>query len=346
MGADFTDFAVVAKGGKEIRCHKPILAGASPVLKGLLSTDMQEGRQGFANIDEDEVDLNALLEYIYMERLPTSADHNLLLSVMRLSDIYQVPSLSAACASRLLPLVCKENILQVLRGLKQLQDVNQDYERLFKDVQDLVKNDEQLLALVCLSVAPNEASGDTMAEATPQPWHERACLEEGVLNDVVESVSVSDIAEHNPSKSQAGTDPSNTGSSHVPSGSSEQSELGDRERSSVDRKMCSAKQTESQMGGMEHHSGECSNIEHFALPLSPASDVGSASYPREKPDSAAARASKAESPTDVDQVVGASSSSNLPHPSSCPRRKTRRGKSSQKRRRDQMSIPDTYNSWN
>merc|ERR1719161_1741828 len=72
---ELSDFAIVARGGKEIRCHKSVLAAASPVLKGLLSNDMEEGRQGFANIDEDDDDLRSLLQYLYLGSLPTCADH-------------------------------------------------------------------------------------------------------------------------------------------------------------------------------------------------------------------------------------------------------------------------------
>ena len=65
---DYSDFSIVARGGKEIRCHRSVLSAASPVLKGLIATDMEEGPQGFYNIDEREEDLRALLQYMYNGR--------------------------------------------------------------------------------------------------------------------------------------------------------------------------------------------------------------------------------------------------------------------------------------
>ena len=43
----FTDFFVVSHGGHEIRCHRGVVAVASPVFKGMIEAEMQEGLQQF-----------------------------------------------------------------------------------------------------------------------------------------------------------------------------------------------------------------------------------------------------------------------------------------------------------
>jgi hypothetical protein len=252
---EFSDFAIVARGGKEIRCHKSVLAAASPVLKGLLSNDMEEGRQGFANIDEDEAPLRTLLQFMYIGSLPICADHNLLLSAMRLSDIYHVPSLAAACASRLLPQVNEENVLQVLCDLKQLQDVNRVCKDLFKAVQHMVKYDERLLDLVCSNVAPRTLHEGTNVESNPQISLAPARLDEDT-EKTLDDHPAADIADSSRSKSQAGSDYSNAGPSHVPSGSSEKNALGGHESSPDDRKMCPDQQTELEGARLKHHREE------------------------------------------------------------------------------------------
>jgi hypothetical protein len=209
-------------------------------------------------------------------------------------------------------------ISQVLRGLKHLQDVNQDCKQLLKNAQNVVKHDEQLFDLVCLNAAPNTFCVSTISEGSHETALAPAHGGESKEKILVGSDSGSDIAESKPPKSQAGTNHSNAGPSHAQSGSSEKSEFGGHESSSADLKMCPAQQAELQESGMKHH--EQSDITLLAaLPLEPLADFG--------------------------QAVGAASSSNQPRPFNGPRRKTRRGRPSQNRQRDRMSAPDTHKSW-
>merc|ERR1712178_596420 len=148
----YSDFVLVARGGKELPCHKAVVAAASPVLESLLSSDMEEGRQGFVNVDEAQESLRTLLQYMYLGKLPWDANHSLLLTLMRLADYYQIQGLWKACESRLLPAVSKDNIVEVLGVLKPYEHVNEAYGEFFNRLIAVVKNDDGLLSQVCRSV--------------------------------------------------------------------------------------------------------------------------------------------------------------------------------------------------
>ena len=60
-----------------------------------------------------------------------------------LADYYQVPGLWKACESWLKPLVCEENILEVLRVLKPFEDVHADYKQVVFYVMAMVKHSEK-----------------------------------------------------------------------------------------------------------------------------------------------------------------------------------------------------------
>jgi len=179
---EFGDFTLVARGGKELCCHRSVLAVASPVLKGLMAIDMEEGRQSFANIDEKLDDLHALLQYMYIGSLPVEADHSLLLSLLRLSDYYQVPGLWMACASRLGPLVCEANILDVLRVLKLFRGVHKDYEPIFLHVMGLVKQNDMLLALLCDNVVPEKAAAADIPDIFYEETYGEQVIEQGHIS--------------------------------------------------------------------------------------------------------------------------------------------------------------------
>lgn len=150
---DFTDFFIVAQGGREVHCHRSVLSAVSPVFKGMFAIEMQEGKQQFVTIDEPVDAVSALLEFIYVGRLPLEIDCSLILTLLRLADYYHMPILVRLCASRLGPMLSESNIADVLRCLALLrQATNPECESIFRGVVEQVKSDMKLLFSVCASM--------------------------------------------------------------------------------------------------------------------------------------------------------------------------------------------------
>mmetsp|Transcript_28486 Transcript_28486/g.71572 ORF Transcript_28486/g.71572 Transcript_28486/m.71572 type:complete len:489 (-) Transcript_28486:307-1773(-) len=116
----FADFHIAAKG-QEIRCHRSVLAAASPVFEAMVESDMQEGSQAFASIDEMPEDIRAMLEFVYTERLPCGLDCLNILRILRIADCYQLPKLFQVCKGLILPLVTSDNIAEVIDCLALLE---------------------------------------------------------------------------------------------------------------------------------------------------------------------------------------------------------------------------------
>lgn len=343
-----SDFSIVSSGGREIPCHKVVLCAASPVLKGLISADMEEGRQGFYNIDETEDCLRALLQFMYIGSLPVEVDHNLLLSLTRLSDYLQVSILWDECASMLLPLVCEDNIIAVLHVLAPLRQFNRNCENLFTDVMKIVKHNQDMLLLVCSSVAPTTFHEANAADQfTPQwdaalhihqsaPSHGLPEYERGTSSTLQSAVIWDGSKQHG---SQGGMDSSNEGPSHVQSGSSKKSERPNREsKDPATRQKLSTNLQKDVVGA--------SMPSNLKLAVSPKS---------QNIEALGLECSKMFSDTSADQSDGAAGAAAQPagpypiaqHRSSGPRRKTRRGKTPQRRQcPDQTSVPDARNPWN
>jgi len=70
---EFSDFALILKDGRELRCHRVKLAEASPVSRAMLRQVCEETRSGKMRITEFEPEsAETLLDFIYaeMKRLP------------------------------------------------------------------------------------------------------------------------------------------------------------------------------------------------------------------------------------------------------------------------------------
>merc|ERR1740123_1634602 len=111
----------IAAQGQEIRCHRSVLAAASPVFAATFGSDMQEGCQSFACIDEVPDDILAMVQFVYTGRLPLGLDCLSLLRILRIADCYQLPKLFQVCKSLVLPLVTKDNIAEVVHSVSLLE---------------------------------------------------------------------------------------------------------------------------------------------------------------------------------------------------------------------------------
>ena len=98
---EFTDFSIVAQDGDEIRCHRAILAAASPVFRGMMSGEWQETLQTLERRDIAKENIVTLLEFIYLGRLPADVEYTNLMKLAQIADYYQMPSLVNQCAARI-----------------------------------------------------------------------------------------------------------------------------------------------------------------------------------------------------------------------------------------------------
>ena len=62
MDREFTDFFIAVRGRQEVKCHRSVLSAASPLFQSMMSHEMQEASQRFANVDEPADAIIALLE--------------------------------------------------------------------------------------------------------------------------------------------------------------------------------------------------------------------------------------------------------------------------------------------
>jgi len=171
---EFSDFKVVARGGEKIPCHRSILAAATPVFKGMMSGDMEEGRQGFVIVDEPVEALRAMLRYMYLGQLACDVEHTLLLDLLRLSDYYQVDDLARLCVSRLLPLIDKDNVVEIMQVLGHRRHVSTLFEKAFLYVEDMVQSNDQLLEQLSSRVTYlSSEAGGTPHEGN---YQEEACF--------------------------------------------------------------------------------------------------------------------------------------------------------------------------
>jgi hypothetical protein len=155
---EFADFALIAQGGEEIKCHRCVLSAASPVLKGMLTSGMREGLQTFVKVEERAEDVIALLRYIYAQEVSHDMDCETLLGLLRLADYYQLPGLLGLCAERLGPLLSEDTIPLVLEQLSLLSQTQNEIESIFFSVMESVRSNTKLLMAVCKSARATTAT--------------------------------------------------------------------------------------------------------------------------------------------------------------------------------------------
>ena len=161
---EFTDFTIVVQDRLEIQCHRAVLSAASPVFKGMMSGEWQESMQSLERLDVSVKDMSLLLEYIYVGCLPFNVDCSTLLRLAELADYYQLPVLIDQCASRITPLVSKGNVVEMLNYLRVLSQTNSKFESIFHSVMEEVKNDTDLLYIVCMSLQKPVTQGCDLSQ--------------------------------------------------------------------------------------------------------------------------------------------------------------------------------------
>ena len=119
----WSDFALVVKTGEELKCHKVVLAKASPYLEGMLSSDCEDTESDKIEAKEFSLEtVSAFLEYIYAdyERIPKQDVYKKLFDktkittqLMRMCHTYQVNSLLEKCSEHLMTVITENNLVSI-----------------------------------------------------------------------------------------------------------------------------------------------------------------------------------------------------------------------------------------
>ena len=121
----FSDFTFIVKG-KEFKLHKIILAAASPVMRRMFTTSMEESRDNKCIVDDIKPDIfEYLVAFIYRHEVPENIAE-VVKPLYEAAHYYQVDHLKEICEQCLLEEVSEQNALENLKwaelfDLKQLK---------------------------------------------------------------------------------------------------------------------------------------------------------------------------------------------------------------------------------
>lgn len=107
------DFELRCSDRKNLKCHKTILATQSPVFYAMLTNDLQEAREGFAEVpDFDSVLMTQVLRFIYclpVENLDTIAEE-----LIFASEFYDLDDLKKECIESIAGNLTSDNVIETL----------------------------------------------------------------------------------------------------------------------------------------------------------------------------------------------------------------------------------------
>jgi len=107
--------------GKDIMCHKSILATASEVFRAMFQHEMKESLDGAVEIcDIESKTLDALLEYIYTENVTKD---RCTVKLLMAADKYQIFRLATICMNELGRTLSSRTVLPVLAASHKLSHV-------------------------------------------------------------------------------------------------------------------------------------------------------------------------------------------------------------------------------
>jgi len=156
----FTDLVVgVGDDGQEIPVHRAVLAANSKVFERMLESEMKESSERRVVLRGVSAKAaRAFLEFLYTGALPNedfeasnvaSGRISYLSDLMYLAEQYEAPNLTTICASQLARLLCKENVAEIFRLLRQYKMHHSSVNRIFEQqVRNMRAYDELLLNLV------------------------------------------------------------------------------------------------------------------------------------------------------------------------------------------------------
>jgi len=139
---EFSDFAIVVENGQEVKCHKVMLAKASPVFRAMLKKDFLETKTNKMQMTEfDSETVQSFLDYIYEdhELVPDQDVYKrnfdkkrLTAELLRFSHMYDVRNLLKKCIEHQKKNVDDTNAVQVWTvaeaiGNEELREVALEY---------------------------------------------------------------------------------------------------------------------------------------------------------------------------------------------------------------------------
>jgi len=138
-----TDFTLVSKSGKELKCHKFILAENSSVFEAMFNYEFVETKTNQIRIENfDESTVLYFLQYVYspvngketMEVIREAVDPDayiykrsfdkskLTLDLLRMGHMYQVQDLKSDCSEHLKEKLSDENVMEVWMVAEECQN--------------------------------------------------------------------------------------------------------------------------------------------------------------------------------------------------------------------------------
>jgi len=130
-----TDFTVVLKSGKELKCHKFVLASNSEYFRAMLTNDMEDSKTDRVKMDGiSEETVVSFLEYLYSESLKSEKtlalvrnsvapnkyiykrsfdEEKLTLELLSMAHFYRVEDMEMDCTEHLKETICDGNVMDI-----------------------------------------------------------------------------------------------------------------------------------------------------------------------------------------------------------------------------------------
>lgn len=152
----FTDLTIATECGAEFRCHRAVLAVASPVFDAMLSRDFKEGLS--ARIEMHDVladEVSAMLDCVYSCGLSTTTNLCTVSALMHLADMYQISGVIDICLQMLLYSVGEDTVVEILHCLTKHRQGSPAVEAALDKVIQRVCSDLSLAKAVCTQEPPH-----------------------------------------------------------------------------------------------------------------------------------------------------------------------------------------------
>lgn len=108
----YSDFSFIVKG-KEFKVHRTILAHASPVMRGMFASDLEEGRTNKCEVNDIEPEVfESLLQFIYYAKHPESID-SIAKKLFEAAHYYQIDHLADTCKKIVRTQLTDENAVEL-----------------------------------------------------------------------------------------------------------------------------------------------------------------------------------------------------------------------------------------
>lgn len=117
----FTDFQLKTNDGEVLKAHKVVLATRSPVFHAMLTKDMQEAREGCANVpDFDSKIMKEILRFIYCHDVGSGDE--IARDLIYAAEKYQLDELKKICLASIIKLLSIENVVGALMISDQVSE--------------------------------------------------------------------------------------------------------------------------------------------------------------------------------------------------------------------------------